>query len=61
MITPPDPRWQPQPMTPQQMSDSIAHLKTVVHWLVVLVILNVVLSAYVADFVHQIEQAIHQL
>lgn len=61
MITPPDPRWQPQPMTPQQMSDSIAHLKTVVHWLVVLVIANVILSAYVAKVVYDVVNTVNHL
>jgi hypothetical protein len=43
MITPPTPP--PTPFTAEQMTAAIIHLKTVAHWLVILLVLNVILSA----------------
>jgi hypothetical protein len=54
-------QWQPQPMTPLEMSQSIAHLKLVIHWLVALVVANLLLSAYVARFVYDVLQAVNHL
>lgn len=46
---------------PSEVGRAIMRTHSLVKTLIVLVIINLVATLYVADFVHQIEQAIHQL